>query len=128
MRAQTAPFARHRAPHHTTPHHTTTTLPFFLSRNDAGADCAIREASRAMFLDFFRGPAKREEAAGRQGVYESYLFPNVGGSEHTVQVIMLDTRYNRSPLAYGLEVNKGGADRQPHCLLPWTEVCDSPRV
>ena len=54
-------------------------------------------------------------------MYEAYTYPNVGGSEHTVQVLMLDTRYNRSPLAYGLEVNEGGADKKAHCLLPWTE-------
>jgi alkaline phosphatase D len=63
--------------------------------NDAGGDYPMKEQSRQIFLDFWGEPpgsARRE----RDGVYTSYTF---GPEGRRVQVILLDLRYNRTPIA-----------------------------
>lgn len=61
--------------------------------NDAGADYPMREASQAMFLDFFGVPAD-DARRKRPGVYHAEVF---GPPGQRVQVILLDTRYFKSP-------------------------------
>ena len=63
-------------------------------RNDAGADYPQREASQQVFLDFLGEPADSERR-GRAGVYSARSFGPAGSR---LQVILLDTRYFRSPL------------------------------
>ena len=65
--------------------------------NDAGADYPMKEESERQFEAFWNlshdGPA-----ATRPGIYQSYLF---GPPERRVQLILLDTRFFRSPLLRG---------------------------
>jgi len=64
-------------------------------KNDAGNDYAKRAESQKVFLEFFneRADSVRHK---REGVYTSYCF---GPAEKRVQLLVLDTRYFRSPLA-----------------------------
>jgi alkaline phosphatase D len=62
--------------------------------NDAGSDYPMREASESAFLDFWKVPAD-DSRRSRPGVYAARFF---GPSDQRVQLIVLDTRYFRSPL------------------------------
>lgn len=62
--------------------------------NDGGADYPMREQSRDMFLDFWRNGTR----PANDGVYDARVY---GPEDHRVQVILLDTRYFRSPLKKG---------------------------
>ena len=62
--------------------------------NDAGGDYPLKKESQQLFLDFF-GVPKDSPRRPQEGVYNSQIF---GPAEKSVQVIMLDTRYFRSPL------------------------------
>ncbi len=64
--------------------------------NDAGAENPIREASKQIFLDFF-GVPKDSPRRRRDGVYHSEVF---GPPGRGVQIILLDTRYQRTPLVW----------------------------
>ena len=63
--------------------------------NDSGEEFREKEGSRLNFLDFWGVPpdAPRRQ---RAGVYDAAVF---GPPGRRVQVILLDTRYHRSPLA-----------------------------
>jgi alkaline phosphatase D len=63
-------------------------------KNDVGGDFPMKEESQRQFLDFFNIPADSPRRK-RPGVYTSYTF---GNSDQRVQLILLDTRYFRSPL------------------------------
>jgi alkaline phosphatase D len=63
-------------------------------RNDAGAEFAQKAPSQALFLDFWQVPAD-DPRRGREGVHASASF---GPEGQRVQVILLDTRFFRSPL------------------------------
>jgi alkaline phosphatase D len=63
-------------------------------RNDAGAEFAQKAPSQALFLDFWQVPAD-DPRRGREGVHASASF---GPEWQRVQVILLDTRFFRSPL------------------------------
>ena len=65
-----------------------------MGANDIGADYPKRAESQQLMLDFF-GEPKDSPRRKREGVYESYLF---GPSGKRTQIILLDTRYHRSPL------------------------------
>ncbi len=63
-------------------------------RQDSGADFAKRAESQQLFLDFWEvppGSARRRQ----QGIYASQRF---GPPGRRLQVILLDTRYDRGPL------------------------------
>src|SRR5512135_2232554 len=62
--------------------------------DDARGDYPQKEASRQIFLDFWGEPAASPRRA-RDGVYASYVF---GPPGQRVQLILLDLRYNRTPL------------------------------
>jgi alkaline phosphatase D len=64
--------------------------------NDVGVEWPQKEASKQIFLDFFGEPAASERRLRDGGVYSSHVF---GPLERRVQVILLDTRWDRSPLA-----------------------------
>ena len=63
-------------------------------RNDAGAEYPMKAEAQREFLRFFAVP-ESGEAWTRRGVYNSRT---LGPPGRRVQVIMLDTRYFRSPL------------------------------
>ncbi|MBI1750363.1 MAG: alkaline phosphatase family protein [Acidobacteria bacterium] len=65
--------------------------------NDGGADFTARDEFRADFLDFF-GEPKDSPRRTRAGMYDAQLY---GPAGKRVQIILLDTRYNRSPLKRG---------------------------
>lgn len=87
-------------------------------RNDAGSSCQIKEKLKDQFLSFWRGD--HYDRGDREGVYESYNYtiPNevtksgdfsiqvssflrlISCSALWYQVIVLDTRYFRTPLIY----------------------------
>ena len=64
-------------------------------KNDAGVEWELKAESQQVFLDFF-GVAEDSPRRGRLGVYHAEVFGPVG---RRVQVILLDTRYHRDPLA-----------------------------
>ena len=70
--------------------------------NDGGSDYPAREQAKRVFLDFFQEPDDSPRWK-HPGVYHSYLY---GPEGKRVQVILLDTRWFRSPLKLGLQ--KGG--------------------
>lgn len=72
--------------------------------NDGGADYPKRVESERIFLDFWRDPASSARRK-RPGVYDAHVF---GPKERRVQVILLDTRYFRSPLKKSAERRTGG--------------------
>lgn len=65
--------------------------------NDGGADYPAREASQREFLDFWQVP-KDSPRRNREGIYDARVF---GPTGQRLQVILLDTRYFRSPLKTG---------------------------
>ncbi len=65
--------------------------------NDGGADFAKRKEAQKEFLDFW-GDSEDSQRRKREGVYGSDIF---GPEGERVQIILLDTRYFRSPLKKG---------------------------
>jgi alkaline phosphatase D len=63
--------------------------------NDAGADYPMKQASREVFFAFWKEPADSPRRA-HEGVYTSAIF---GPPGQRVQVILLDLRWNRTPIA-----------------------------
>ncbi len=63
-------------------------------KNDAGAAWEAKAEAQQLFLDFIDVP-KNDIRRNREGVYHSQTFSTPNGS---VKVILLDTRYFRSPL------------------------------
>ncbi|NVJ69961.1 MAG: alkaline phosphatase family protein [Alphaproteobacteria bacterium] len=86
--------------------------------NDAGFEYPMKEQSKELFLDFWgddHGARRRAD----DGIYTSYEF----GPEHErVQVIMLDLRWNRTPL---MHVDADEAKRRDQMALgPYLPVMD----
>ncbi|TWU08159.1 endonuclease/exonuclease/phosphatase family protein [Stieleria varia] len=71
--------------------------------NDGGNDFEIRDESQAAFMDFWQVPQQSPRRKS-PGVYDASVF---GPPDKRLQVIMLDTRYFRSPLKKG-EKRVGG--------------------
>ncbi|MDA1161617.1 MAG: alkaline phosphatase D family protein [Planctomycetota bacterium] len=67
--------------------------------NDAGVEYPKKRESQQLFLDFFE-VAKDSPLRKQEGVQSSHLF---GPEGRRVQIILLDTRYFRSPLTRGYE-------------------------
>jgi len=63
-------------------------------KNDGGADYSKRRESQQVFLDFFEAAAD-DPRRKREGVYSAQI---VGPPGKRTQIILLDTRYFRSPL------------------------------
>jgi alkaline phosphatase D len=66
--------------------------------NDAGADWKHKAEAQQALLDFYGVPAA-DPRRQRQGVYHAQVF---GPPGQRLQVILLDTRYHRSPLKKGV--------------------------
>lgn len=62
---------------------------------DGGEDFALKEAARRLFLDFWQAPTSDPRRNQVGGIYAAHEF---GPPERLVQVILLDTRFGRSPL------------------------------
>lgn len=63
--------------------------------NDAGAEYPQKYASKQIFLDFFGEPANSERRLRDGGIYTAYTY---GPPSQRIQVILLDTRWDRAPL------------------------------
>lgn len=72
-------------------------------KNDAGAEYPMKRESQQVMLDFFGEPADSPRRK-REGVYDARVF---GPAGRRVQIILLDTRYFRSPLTRGPEGRPG---------------------
>lgn len=75
--------------------------------NDAGADFFGREEAQRIFEDFWDVPPDSERAS-RPGVYDAVTY---GPPGQRVQLILLDTRYFRSPLRPTDERGAPGKER-----------------
>lgn len=62
--------------------------------NDGGAEFPIKRESQKLFNDFFETP-QDSPRRHREGIYDSAVF---GPAGKRLQIILLDTRYFRSPL------------------------------
>jgi alkaline phosphatase D len=63
--------------------------------NDGGAEYPQKAASKEVFLDFFGEPTDSERRLRDGGIYTSY---RDGPPGQRVQLLLLDTRWDRSPL------------------------------
>ncbi len=86
-------------------------------RNDGGRDYPHREKAEQIFEAFW-GFDRKSEAANRPGIYHARM---VGPPGQRVQIIMLDTRYFRSPLKRK-ERNAGGLGRYQPNLDPGADM------
>jgi alkaline phosphatase D len=79
--------------------------------NDAGGEYPQKRASREVFFDFF-GVAADSPRRAHEGVYDAVI---AGPEGKRVQILLLDTRYNRGPMALRrlLPDEKGGRYK-PH--------------
>ncbi|MFN9717522.1 MAG: alkaline phosphatase D family protein [Planctomycetota bacterium] len=75
-----------------------------LGANDAGAEYPFRRESQKLMLDFFEVPAD-DARRQRDGIYWSDVF---GPAGRQVQIILLDTRFFRSPLKKGFDSREPG--------------------
>lgn len=71
-------------------------------KNDAGGEYEFKRESQQKFLDFLDVPVD-DTRRSREGVYYSRIFETETG---TVKIILLDTRYFRSPLKKSEDVSK----------------------
>ncbi len=72
--------------------------------NDGGVEYPQKRASQQVFLDFFAAPAD-DERRTREGVYSAQV---LGPPGRQVQLILLDSRYFRSPLRRGFQAGEPG--------------------
>jgi alkaline phosphatase D len=75
--------------------------------NDGGADYPKRAESEQIFLDFFNVPVDSPRRQ-RPGVYDAFVY---GPPDKRLQIILLDTRYFRSPLISKLPGSRRGPYR-----------------
>lgn len=73
-----------------------------MGKNDAGVDYPMKEESKLEFFRFIGEPADSSRQ-NRPGVYDAYTF---GPKGKRVQVILLDTRWFRSPLKQVIDEKK----------------------
>ncbi len=62
--------------------------------NDMGVEYTMKRQTQAIFCDFWKEPADSKRRT-RDGIYDSVL---LGPQGQRVQIILLDARFNRSPL------------------------------
>ena len=72
--------------------------------DDSGANYPKKRESQQIFLDFFEAPPD-DPRRSHEGVYSASVFGPVGKQ---VQLILLDTRYFRSPLKTGYKPGEPG--------------------
>ena len=70
--------------------------------NDGGAEFSSKAESQQVFLDFLKVP-ENDVRRSREGVYKAHDYQLNGGS---VKILVLDTRYFRSPLIKDTLTNK----------------------
>jgi len=78
-------------------------------QNDGGAGYRLKAESKQLFLDFWDVPAA-DPRRQRDGLYHAVSY---GPAGRRVQVILLDTRYFRSPLRRATQRVAGGGRYEP---------------
>ncbi|MHA7058026.1 alkaline phosphatase D family protein [Aquimarina sp. M1] len=86
-------------------------------KNDAGVSWEMKNESQQLFLDFL-GVTKEDSRRVQEGIYTSKIFNHSRGS---IKVIILDTRYFRSPL---LKDTVGNKRYVPHNNIKGTILGD----
>ena len=77
--------------------------------NDGGAEFAMKAGSEEVFHEFFKPPSD-SPSLHRPGIYDARTFD--GGKGRRLQILLLDTRYFRSPLvAFPAKTASGPYDR-----------------
>lgn len=87
--------------------------------NDAGAGFPAKDASRAAFLDFWGEPPDSPRRTQEGGIYAADIY---GPEGRRVQVILLDTRWNRTPLNRLPDAEV--AERAQRLVGPYAPVTD----
>ncbi len=64
-------------------------------KNDAGVEWAGKWMARTALLDFFAVPADAERRTRGGAIYDAVTW---GSADHVVQLVLLDTRWDRTPL------------------------------
>ncbi len=82
-------------------------------KHDGGAEFAIKQTSKQVFLDFFGEPTASSRRT-RPGIYDARVF---GPEGRRVQVILLDNRWFRGPLDIDWE-----AEPAPEIILQARDV------
>lgn len=92
--------------------------------NDAGAEYPQKAESRRIMLDFWGEPKDSARRTRDDGIYTAYTFGKQG---QRVQVILLDLRWNRSPLS---SVSKGVYQqvKAPKNLGPYEPIKEASAV
>lgn len=75
-------------------------------RNDVGADFRYKEQSREIFLEFWNEPKDSKRWKQKGGIYTSYMY---GPKNKRIQVILLDTRFNKTPQ---YKIEKGAFEKR----------------
>ncbi len=75
--------------------------------NDGGAEFSGKQASKQALLDFFKY-SPNHATRSRDGLYDSQI---IGSGDRRIQIILLDTRWFRSPLARPLIPGLPGQER-----------------
>lgn len=99
--------------------------------NDSGGEFPKKEESERLFLDFWQVPTN-SPLRQRAGIYDARIF---GPPGRRVQVILLDTRYFRSPMHYLARRKPDGgryrANRDPRATVlgeeQWTWLAEQLR-
>ncbi|MEZ4865428.1 MAG: alkaline phosphatase D family protein [Caldilineaceae bacterium] len=87
--------------------------------NDGGADYPMKQESKKVFLDFFGEPANSERRLRAGGIYTAYAY---GPPGQRVQIILLDTRWDRTPLTKVSDQEY--AERRRQRIGPYTASTD----
>lgn len=87
-------------------------------QNDAGKEYSLKHESRTAFLKFFEEPPESPRWTRDSGIYTSYTWESSGKS---IQMILLDTRWNRDALN---SVGKSAyfSERAPKNMGPYSPV------
>ena len=84
-------------------------------QNDGGFDNPEKDEARRVFLNYW-SYLKFTMPKGQQGIYHSRI---IGSKNRKVQIIMLDTRWDRSPLVKNPEYNaETNTEQPPKIFLP----------
>ncbi|MCH6257266.1 alkaline phosphatase family protein [Puniceicoccaceae bacterium K14] len=92
-------------------------------QNDIGKAYPTKEASRRAFLEFFEEPKDSPRWTQEDGIYTAYEWDS---QDHTVQFILLDTRWQRDDLDAVTE-KEYFSERAPNNLGPYKPTQDTRR-
>lgn len=88
--------------------------------NDVGAEYPLKNESREIFADFFGESKDSPRRTQEGGIYTSYYWGEAG---HRVQLILLDLRWSRSPLA-AVDPETYAKERRPAKMGPYVPQAD----